>query len=506
MQTSGIKKKSLEIICFLFILLFIYAAVNKLLDFETFQVQLAQSPLLSAFAGWVSILVPLIEVIVSAMLLFPKTRLLGLFSALWLMAMFTTYIFVVLHFSSFVPCSCGGILEKMSWNVHLVFNSVFIFLALIGLLLYDDGVANSKYKTIFTTLKQSFLLLLFSIAAVVILFLSSEEILHRNNPFIRRYIRQTVKVVYKTDLKYNSYYFAGASESKIYLGNLTDPFGVLSIDTLKNNKIEHRINFIDNGEPFRRIFTKVKPPYFYLLDGTVPSFSLGKINDWKVRGGLKNLPRYTSGEPIDSISIAFRNNTGKKAANILGVYRQNSVPEVKYFPKLLQQQIDGIFDTDGMLLYNDDRKEIIYVYYYRNEFIMFDKDGKFRRGNTIDTITKAKIKVADLKNHTQRRLSAPPFFVNALTTTKKNLLFIHSKVPGRFENQKNWKEANVIDVYDIEKKTYLVSFPIYTLNGIKIKGILATNTHFYVLSGNDLYVYSFKGILKKNLKQGKGGY
>lgn len=35
-------------------LLFMYAAMSKMLDFENFQVQLAQSPLLSAYAGFVS--------------------------------------------------------------------------------------------------------------------------------------------------------------------------------------------------------------------------------------------------------------------------------------------------------------------------------------------------------------------------------------------------------------------------------------------------------------------
>ena len=48
--SAPIKNGIIEIICLLYILLFVYAAVSKLLDFENFQVQLGQSPLLSAFA------------------------------------------------------------------------------------------------------------------------------------------------------------------------------------------------------------------------------------------------------------------------------------------------------------------------------------------------------------------------------------------------------------------------------------------------------------------------
>ncbi|TGN26443.1 MauE/DoxX family redox-associated membrane protein [Empedobacter tilapiae] len=41
------------LVCYLFIILFIYAAVSKLIDFENFQIQLAQSPLLSVYAEFI---------------------------------------------------------------------------------------------------------------------------------------------------------------------------------------------------------------------------------------------------------------------------------------------------------------------------------------------------------------------------------------------------------------------------------------------------------------------
>jgi len=502
MENSRINNNIVSIVSFLFILLFVYAAVNKLFEFETFRVQLAQSPLISVFAAWVSILVPLIELLISSMLLFPKSRFAGLYAALCLMTMFTAYIFIVLHFSSFVPCSCGGILEKMSWNVHLVFNFFCIILALTGLRFYDDYQTRINSNiTKASKLKRAGLIMFFSISVVIVLFLSSEEIIHKNNPFIRRYIKKTIKAVYNKDLKFNSYYFAGVSGSKIYLGNLTDPFGVLSIDTLQNMSAEHRIKFIDDGEPFRKIFAKVKPPYFYLIDGTVPIVYKGNIKDWKVTGKIKDIPRFTAAEPIDSVSLFLRNNTGPNSGHQLGIYSESFKPNTKYFPALLQKQIDGIFDTDGMLLYNNDLHEMIYVYYYRNEFIISDKKGNFKRRHTIDTISRAMIKVSDLKEHTERRLSSPPFFVNALSATIKNLLFIHSKVPGRYEDDQIWKRASVVDVYDINKGIYLLSFPLFTENNQKIKDMRATNTHLYILSGNNLDIYSFRGILKEQLKE-----
>jgi uncharacterized membrane protein YphA (DoxX/SURF4 family) len=77
--TIRMQKVILEIICLLYILLFVYAAVSKLMDFDNFQVQLGQSPLLSALAGPISYIVLIVEFGVSIMLGIPKMRRTGFF-------------------------------------------------------------------------------------------------------------------------------------------------------------------------------------------------------------------------------------------------------------------------------------------------------------------------------------------------------------------------------------------------------------------------------------------
>jgi uncharacterized membrane protein YphA (DoxX/SURF4 family) len=131
-------------ISYLYALLFIYAATSKLLDFDTFRIQLGQSPLLSVFADWISISVPGIEIVITVMLLSPKFRLVGLYASYLLMSMFTTYIHIILNYSAFVPCSCGGILQKMTWDQHLIFNIVFILLAIIAIIIFP--INNNSYN------------------------------------------------------------------------------------------------------------------------------------------------------------------------------------------------------------------------------------------------------------------------------------------------------------------------------------------------------------------------
>jgi uncharacterized membrane protein YphA (DoxX/SURF4 family) len=128
--TQSFKRYFPEIVSFLFILLFVYAALSKLLDYQKFRLQLGQSPLITSISGLVAWVIPILEISISVILAVPKYRLVGLYASFCLMVMFAAYIIAITRFSSYTPCSCGGVLEKLSWNQHLVFNIVFVLLAL----------------------------------------------------------------------------------------------------------------------------------------------------------------------------------------------------------------------------------------------------------------------------------------------------------------------------------------------------------------------------------------
>ena len=122
------------VLLLLFILLFVYASVSKLFDFENFQIQISQSPLLSAFASPIAYGVVIGELLIALMFCFYKSRILGLYLFLGFMTAFTVYIYLILNYSPFVPCSCGGVLEKMGWQEHLWFNIAFCVFAIFLIL------------------------------------------------------------------------------------------------------------------------------------------------------------------------------------------------------------------------------------------------------------------------------------------------------------------------------------------------------------------------------------
>lgn len=131
------RKIVVEIISMLFIFLFVYAAVAKLLDVEKFWVQIGQSPILTDIAWFVAWFIPIIEIVISVLLVMPRFRLTGFLGAFGLMVLFTAYIISILQFSEHIPCACGGVLQSLGWTQHLIFNIGFILLAVIGIVLHS---------------------------------------------------------------------------------------------------------------------------------------------------------------------------------------------------------------------------------------------------------------------------------------------------------------------------------------------------------------------------------
>nr|WP_199079040.1 MauE/DoxX family redox-associated membrane protein [Pedobacter sp. ASV19] len=134
----NIKTKSVvtDIISALFILLFVYAALTKVIDYQKFRIELGKSPLLSSYSRIIAVAIPGIELMISLLIAIKRFQYYAMYLAFTLMAIFSAYIVAILKFSPYVPCSCGGILQKMSWAQHLIFNVGFLLMGAVAILLY----------------------------------------------------------------------------------------------------------------------------------------------------------------------------------------------------------------------------------------------------------------------------------------------------------------------------------------------------------------------------------
>lgn len=138
------KNTIIEAISSLFVLLFVYTALSKLTDYDFFVAQLYTHTGISKYASTIAWLIPALELSISALLLFQRTRLTGLYSSLLLMTGFTIYLLYMLRFGDNLPCSCGGVIRYMTWRQHVGFNLFFILIAILGIKLMKRKINNSE--------------------------------------------------------------------------------------------------------------------------------------------------------------------------------------------------------------------------------------------------------------------------------------------------------------------------------------------------------------------------
>lgn len=142
------KELALKIIATLIAVMLFYAAASKLVDYDRSKEEMMNQVFPREIALVLVWAIPSVELLIVALLLFQGTRLMGLFAANGLLLAFSCYIVIAMT-GAFgkIPCSCGGILENMSYGTHLLFNMFFMLLGLYGIAL-EKGWIDQKIITL----------------------------------------------------------------------------------------------------------------------------------------------------------------------------------------------------------------------------------------------------------------------------------------------------------------------------------------------------------------------
>ena len=142
----------LECISALLIMLFLYASLSKFLDFHTFTGEMNNQPLPNSWTPFLIWFIPCSEILMCIALLFESTRIIGLYASLFFMSLFTIYsIIIILNFFGRIPCSCGGVIKRLTWRQHIVLNLFYVGLSISGIVLQR----RKSFKSILIT-KNSF--------------------------------------------------------------------------------------------------------------------------------------------------------------------------------------------------------------------------------------------------------------------------------------------------------------------------------------------------------------
>lgn len=121
-----------EIAAGLLICLFLFTGVDKLHNYSKFKDALSKSPLLMEMAGIIAWSLPTVEILIALLLFIPVTRKIGFKGSIVIMLVFIMYLSYMMAFAPKLPCMCAGLLESLSWKSHIIFNTLMVVLAILG--------------------------------------------------------------------------------------------------------------------------------------------------------------------------------------------------------------------------------------------------------------------------------------------------------------------------------------------------------------------------------------
>lgn len=128
----------------LFVALYTYTAMMKWLDFPVYRIKMRRQHLPEAVKDLFVWGVPLLEMlvvigmIVPFFMLAPRLAKVSMYANLMLIGSFTIYSGLAASgIFGYVPCSCGGVLESLGWEIHFLFNMGLTILAAIGVRLHS---------------------------------------------------------------------------------------------------------------------------------------------------------------------------------------------------------------------------------------------------------------------------------------------------------------------------------------------------------------------------------
>ena len=127
------KKLFIEGAALILAFVFAYSAIAKIYDWQATRLAMYNQVVPDWSKEVLLYGIPLVEMILSLMLLLPRWRAKGFLASLVLMLVFTGYVaWVWMGMADRVPCSCGGIISSLTWGQHLILNLGLTGLAVWG--------------------------------------------------------------------------------------------------------------------------------------------------------------------------------------------------------------------------------------------------------------------------------------------------------------------------------------------------------------------------------------
>lgn len=303
---------------------------------------------------------------------------------------------------------------------------------------------------------------------------------------------------YLVDIKYRNYYIAGLNKQSIFLANSIAPDHMLVVNYNLTDIQQVNLGIpSEDSLAWGALKVVVDYPNVYVSEGITPNILKCSLLNFKWTKSQWDSAHFIDALPLTPASFIIRAYDNTSLQNILAKQVLQPVAKMIRAPKILEKQKDGIFCTDGMLIRDSQLGVLVYVYYYRNQFIVMDTSlNVMARHKTIDTVSHVQIDVGKIESENRITLASPSRLVNKRSAVYGNLLFIHSGLKADNERDDLFHESSAVDVYFLKSGEYIKSFYLPKFNGKRMHDFKIFENKLVALHDHYILVYDLGDELK----------
>jgi hypothetical protein len=361
---------------------------------------------------------------------------------------------------------------------------------------------------------------LISFIVIVLLYVTMEAPLRYAQGFHRdlRYSELKQRRVFELDAE-GYYYLAGIADGEILLGNEKDSLGLMSINIASGSKRRIQIRMandklsklnasyysvgstIHHPPRLSRNVIEVDSPYFFIKAKDLPGIFEGRLGQWEASRVADGIPFFSSAVPMGRGAFAFTfiGSLGDSILNknMIGKISEGAMIGVN--GDILEAEVDKYFSTLGTLRYSKKLDQLIYIYAYRNQYLIIDNKLKvLNKWKTIDTLSHPHIKPKQIADN-RFLLGSTPAIVNNTAEIHRDLLFVQSNIMATNESRSVFDQTTAIDVYNIRTNTYRSSFYLPDYHAIKLTSYRIIHDRIIAQHGKYLILYALPVNLLKDL-------
>lgn len=209
---------------------------------------------------------------------------------------------------------------------------------------------------------------------------------------------------------------------------------------------------------------EIDSPHIDIYVGNLSAKLLFSWNDTGFQTVPFNAPLFTKAAALNKQTVVLRAFDSARHTQFFTIADSKTGNTLR-MEKVIQNQDDAGFSTDGWLMYDSISNRIIYLSIFENSFYCLDTTlKKIYIGRTIDTTNNNPVKTQEIyktaKGSGSLKPSNPLRIINRDCCISDGLLFVLSTLKSDNESNEEFNANTTVDTYDIYTGKYIESFYI----------------------------------------------